>query len=127
MSSKKNKTNKATTPSVKDEVVANDSSSELTEETAPVVNEAAPVVEATAPVALKPKDSVKIGKGKKLPEFLKFTHPDGRVLQFKVASKGIFSVNGGTYNPEELCKEGNEKKLLNFADNNPRYFKEVFE
>ena len=77
--------------------------------------------------AVKPKDSVKIGKGKKLPEFLKFTHPDGRVLQFKIASKGVFIVNGGTYNPEDLCKEGNEKKLFDFATHNPRYFTEVFE
>jgi hypothetical protein len=148
MSNKNKNTKKATTTSEQDAVVATASTTEVTaviepvatvtepvaevtapvaEVTAPVAEETASVAEVTAPVAAKTKDSLKIGKGKQLPEFLKFTHPDGRVLQFKIASKGLFSIQGRTYTPETLCKEGNEQALLDFANNHPRYFTEVFE
>jgi len=129
MSSKKNNTKKATTTSVKDAVVANDSTAEVTEVTEPVAEVTEPVAEVTEPVVEEtaPKSSLSIGRTEEESEFLKFEHPDKRILQFKVAKGSQIGVYGSIWTPERFLIEGNEGKLLDFANNHPRYFIEVFE
>jgi hypothetical protein len=145
MTSKKNNTKKATATSEKDVVVATTPTTEVAapvtddtapvadvtepvvEETAPVADDSKPVVEETAPVVEAPKSSLKIGRKEEPTEFLKFEHPDKRILQFKVDKDAQIGVFGSIWTPARFLKEGNEAKLLEFVTNHPRYFKEVFE
>jgi hypothetical protein len=124
MANKKNNTNKATTPSVKDEVVATAPPAEVT---TPVVEETETVAEVTTPVVEAPKSSLKIGNTDEAVEFLQIELADGRKFKFKVNRNAQIGVFGSIWTPEKFCKESNEAKLLEFFTNHPRYFNEVFE
>lgn len=74
-----------------------------------------------------PVSSVSIGKTVGELKFIRFKHPDGRSLQWKLASHALVSCDGDRFTPEDLHADKTPDRLLAFEKAHPAYFEEIFE